>query len=57
MNNYLIISNDIVTINETINKIIKNNNVEEIIKYDLEQSSINGLIEILDTYSLFSNKN
>ena len=56
MNNYLIISSDSITINETINKIIKDNGVEEIIKYDLEQSSINDLIENLDTYSLFSNK-
>ena len=54
--NYLIISSDSITITETINKIIKDNNIEEIIKYDLEQSSLNDLIENLDTYSLFSNK-
>ncbi len=56
MNNYLIISSDEITISLTIDKIIKDNSITEVIKYDLVSSPLDKLIEDLDTFSLFSNK-
>ncbi len=57
-NNYLIESNDFVTISKQIEKIIKDNNfTNEIVNtYDLEESLLSQVLEDLDTYSLFSNK-
>lgn len=57
-NNYLIESNDFVTIDSSINKIIKDNNfVDEVINtYDLEESLLEQVLEDLDTYSFLSPK-
>ena len=56
MNNYLIISSDNITIDENINSIIKAHGISEVIKYDLEDTSLANIIEELDTYSLLSNQ-
>lgn len=59
MNNYLIISNDSVTINDSIDKILKKLKLhsENVIKYDASVSLIQDVIEELNTYGFFiSNK-
>lgn len=56
-NNYLIISNDKVTIDYNINQIIKkiNNSDLEIIKYNYDEQDIDSLLEELNTYNFLSN--
>ena len=55
MQNYLIISDDKVIIDDNINKILKDNNLtnENIIKYDMSEVLLESAIEELNTYSLF----
>ncbi len=54
MNVYIIESNDYIIINETINKIISDNrlNNDNIIKFDMTEVNITQVIEDLDTYNL-----
>ena len=56
MKNYLIISDDKVTIDNNIEKILKeiNFDIKDTIKYDMEQTSLEDVIEELNTYGLFS---
>ena len=55
MNNYVIATNDKITIDKEINKL--NNNKEcEVVYYDLIETEISRLIEDLDTYNLFSTR-
>ncbi len=56
-NNYLIISDDKITVDQSINKILKSikNKDFEIIKYDYPDVSINMVLEDLNTYNLLSN--
>lgn len=58
MLNYLIEYTDTFSSKNTINNIIKENKFNDIpiSEYDLEENSIDSVIEDLDTYSLFSNK-
>ncbi len=58
MLNYLIEYTDTFSSKNTINNIIKENNFNDIpiSEYDLEENSVDSVIEDLDTYSLFSNK-
>lgn len=57
-NNYLIESEDFVTIDSSIKKIIKDTNFEnEVINtYDLEENLLEQVLEDLDTYSFLSPK-
>lgn len=57
MKNYLILTNDSITINEEIKKIIKSANLteENLIKYDLSETLLDNVIEELNTYGLFIN--
>lgn len=55
-NIYLIISNDKVVIDYKIEEIIKNNKDSSILRYDLEVTPIEHLIEDLDTYNFLENK-
>lgn len=57
MKNYLIITNDPVTIDEEIKKILKDANLtyENVIKYDLSETLLDNVIEELNTYGLFTN--
>ena len=57
MNNYIIISNDKVTIDLNIKNIIKSINIKdlEIVKYDYSETSIDVVLEDLNTYNLLSN--
>lgn len=57
MKNYLILTNDSITINEEIKKIIKSANLteENLIKYDLSEILLDNVIEELNTYGLFIN--
>ena len=43
-------------IEKEINKISKSFNIENIVRYNLEETSINKVIEDLNTVSLFGNK-
>ncbi len=56
-NNYVIVSNDKVTIDNYIESIIKDNKLKdyEIIKYDYPDVSINTVLEELNTYNFLSN--
>ena len=56
-NNYIIVSDDKVTIDNYINKIIKENKLKdfEIIKYDYPDVSISTVLEELNTYNFLSN--
>ena len=58
MNNYLLVSNDEVAIEDTIFKIVKENNFENALKtsYDMEETFLNNALEDLDTYSFLSPK-
>lgn len=55
-NNYIIVSNDQLTIDVKINEIIKNINIKdlEVIKYDYEDVSINNMLEDINTYNLLA---
>ena len=55
MQNYLIISEDKVIIDDNITKILKDNNLtgENLIKYDMSEVLLDNAIEELNTYSLF----
>lgn len=55
-NIYLIISDDKVIIDLKINEIIKNNSNSTILRYDLEEVSVEHLIEDLDTYNFLEEK-
>lgn len=57
-NNYLIYGEDKYLIKNNIKKIIKENNIDEnsIIKYNMEENTIETLINELDTYDMFQNK-
>ena len=56
-NNYIIISNDKISVDLNINKIIKsiNNKDLDIIKYDYEEITIENVLEELNTYIFLSN--
>ena len=56
MNNYLLESDDILAIEQTEEKLIKDNKFTKasIFKYDLEESSLDNALEDLDTYGLFT---
>ena len=56
-NNYIIVSDDKVTIDNYINEIIKDNKLKdfEIIKYDYPDVSISTVLEELNTYNFLSN--
>lgn len=58
MNSYLLENSDEVTINDAIQKVIKENNFENalISTYDLEENSLTNALEDLDTYSFLSPK-
>lgn len=58
MKNYLILSNDLITINESIKNIIKNEKFSDadLIKYDLSEVFLEQVIEELNTYGLFSKR-
>ena len=55
---YLIQSSDYILIKESIGKILKDNKIKDdsLIKYDLSESSIDLVIEDLDTYSFLVDK-
>ncbi len=56
MTNYLILSEDEITIKSNIDKIIKESKFKdyELIKYDLTVNSINEVLEELDTYNFLT---
>lgn len=56
-NNYLIVSNDKVVIDNKVSKILSEINIKEIeiIKYDMSETTIPVIIEELDTYNFLSN--
>lgn len=56
LKNYLILSNDFVDITENIKKILKDINFSysDIIKFDMEETYLEDVMEELNTYSLFS---
>ena len=56
MNNYLLESDDILAIEQTEEKLIKDNKFTKasVFKYDLEESSLDNALEDLDTYGLFT---
>lgn len=58
MKNYLILSNDFITIEETIKNVIKENNLsnDNVIKYDMNETLLENAIEELNTYGLFVDK-
>lgn len=55
-NNYIIISNDKITTDNTINSIIKKINIKDldIIKYDYQEDSIDKILDDLNTYNFLS---
>ena len=55
MNNYLVVTNDKITLDEKIKELNKNNDSEVVI-YDLIETNIEKLIEDLDTINFLSNK-
>ena len=56
MKNYLIITNDSVTIDEEIKKILNDAKLteENVIRYDLSETLLDNVIEELNTYGLFT---
>ena len=50
---YLIQSNDYISIKESINSILNDNNLtlDNLIRYDLNESGLDRVLEDLDTYS------
>ena len=58
MTNYLIESDDYITIKKCIEKIIKENKFVDATtsNYDLDEQTLDKVIEDLNTYSLFSSK-
>lgn len=56
MKNYLIISEDKLSINDNINKILKEIgfNKEDVIKFDMEETLLENAIEELNTYGFFT---
>ncbi len=55
MNNYLVVTNDKITLDEKINELNKDK-VSEVVFYDLIETNIEKLIEDLDTINFLSNK-
>lgn len=55
MNNYLVVTNDKVTLDEKIKELNKDN-TSEVVFYDLIETNIERLIEDLDTFNFLSNK-
>ena len=58
MKNYLILSNDFITLEETIKTIINENNLskDNVIKYDMNETLLENAMEELNTYGLFVDK-
>lgn len=58
MNNYLIEGSDYISVNNKISEIIKKNGFSDasISKYDLSEGLLDGALEDLNTYGLFSDK-
>ena len=58
MNNYLILSEDSVLIDDVIKNIIKENNLSSnsIVKYNLTETPLDTLIEELNTYAFFEDR-
>ena len=56
MKNYLIITNDSVTIDEEIKKILNDAKLteENVTRYDLSETLLDNVIEELNTYGLFT---
>lgn len=57
-NNYLIYGEDLFLIKENIKKIINNSKIDKdsIIKYNMEENTIETLVEELNMYDMFGNK-
>ncbi len=55
-NNYLIVTNDKVTLDNKLNEILKSNKEAEVVHYDLLEVPIERLVEDLDTYNFLTNK-
>lgn len=55
MNNYLVVTNDKITLDEKIKELNKDNS-SEVVFYDLIETNIEKLIEDLDTINFLSNK-
>ena len=55
MNNYLVVTNDKITLDEKIKELNKDNS-SEVVFYDLTETNIERLIEDLDTFNFLSNK-
>lgn len=55
MNNYLILSKDLITINDNIKKILKKQKLttDNIIKYDATETMLENVVEELNTYGFF----
>lgn len=53
---YLIVTNDKITLDNKLNEILKNNKEAEVVHYDLLETPIERLIEDLDTYNFLANK-
>ena len=58
MNSYLIESEDTLSLNNEISKIIKNNDFTQAVinTYDIEETLLENALEDLDTYSFLSEK-
>lgn len=58
MKNYLILSEDLILIDDIVNDIIKKNklNSNSVVKYDLTEVPLETLIEELNTYAFFEDK-
>lgn len=58
MNNYLLESEDFVSLQHKIDELIKNNSFSDatISTYDMEENTLENALEDLDTYSFFSDK-
>lgn len=55
MKNYIIVSNDKITLEEKV-KELNNDKQSEVVYYDLTEVPVERLVEDLDTYNFFSNK-
>lgn len=58
MDNYLILTNDKITLEDVISKIKNKNNLtnDSVIRFDLQENTVDQVIEELNTYSFFVDK-
>ena len=56
MDNYLILTNDKITLEDVISKIKNKNNLtnDSVIRFDLQENTVDQVIEELNTYGLFT---